>query len=79
MILHESGMLKGGIMHEVDPGDQAVIIGPSGPASDYARIHDRGGMAGRGKKVKIPQRRYLFLQDEDMEDIENFVREQIIS
>ena len=66
-------------MHEVDPGDNAVFVGPSGPASVYARIHDRGGMAGRGKKVKIPQRRYLFLQNEDREYIENFVREQVFS
>lgn len=25
----------------------------------YAQIHNEGGMAGRGKKVKIPQRQYM--------------------
>jgi phage virion morphogenesis protein len=77
MILHESGMLKGGIMHEVDSVDNAVFVGPSGPATVYARIHDRGGKAGRGKSVEIKQRRYLFLQDEDRECISDIVREQV--
>ena len=31
----------------------------------YARIHQLGGMAGRNKKVKIPARPYLLVQEED--------------
>lgn len=77
MILHEGGVLKGSIIHEAEPGEHAVYVGPGGPATDYARIHDRGGMAGRNKKVRIPQRRYLLLQPEDREDIEDFIKEQL--
>lgn len=32
----------------------------------YAAIHQFGGMAGRGRKVKIPARPYLVVQDEDL-------------
>jgi phage virion morphogenesis protein len=31
----------------------------------YARIHQLGGMAGRGRKVKIPARPYLVFRPED--------------
>jgi len=35
----------------------------------YAAIHHFGGMAGRGRKVKIPARPYMMLQDEDWEEM----------
>jgi len=35
----------------------------------YARIHQLGGIAGRGRKVEIPARPYLMVQDEDWSPI----------
>lgn len=35
----------------------------------YAAIHQMGGKAGRGGKVKIPARPFLMVQDEDWEVI----------
>jgi len=40
----------------------------------YARIHQLGGMAGRNKKVKIPARPYLLVQDEDWAPIGQCLR-----
>lgn len=37
----------------------------------YARIHQKGGMAGRGRKVKIPARPYLTITNQELADIEN--------
>ena len=50
-----------------------VIIGPDqaklGTNAKYARIHQLGGMAGRGRKVRIPARPFLLVQDEDWPEI----------
>ncbi|QPJ63713.1 MAG: phage virion morphogenesis protein [Candidatus Nitronauta litoralis] len=35
----------------------------------YAAIHNFGGKAGRGKKVDIPARPYLVLQDQDLDEM----------
>jgi phage virion morphogenesis protein len=40
----------------------------------YARIHQLGGMAGRNRKVKIPARPYLLVQDEDWAPIGQCLR-----
>jgi len=37
----------------------------------YSRIHQLGGMAGRGHKVKIPARPFLLVQDQDWGTIKN--------
>ena len=41
--------------------DRAVV----GTNVIYAAIHQFGGMAGRGRKVKIPARPFLLVQEED--------------
>lgn len=43
----------------------------------YARIHQLGGMAGRNKKVKIPARPYLLVQDEDWPQIKTRLIEHL--
>lgn len=48
--------LRGDIHYQVD--DTSVSIGTSGRIP-YAGIHQFGGMAGRGRKVRIPARPYL--------------------
>lgn len=44
---------------------------------EYARIHQFGGYAGRGRKVRIPARPYLGLTEEDLEEAEALLREWI--
>jgi phage virion morphogenesis protein len=77
MVLHESGMLKGGIMFWVK--GNAVYIGPSGPSLPYSRIQQKGGKAGRGGKVKIPARPYLVLHDEDSVYIKSLIRSELMN
>jgi phage virion morphogenesis protein len=48
-----------------------VIVGTK---KCYARIHQFGGMAGRNKKVKIPARPYLLVQEEDWKTIRDCLR-----
>jgi len=55
-ILRERGDLEGSIHFQAD--GTSVAIGSSG-SIPYAAIHQRGGMAGRGRKVAIPARPYL--------------------
>lgn len=40
---------------------------------EYARIHQLGGKAGRGRKVTIPARPYLMVQDEDWKPIKEAI------
>ena len=72
-ILQVSGQLASSISTPYD--DDTAIIGSN---LDYASIHQLGGDAGRGKKVKIPARPYLKPTDDDFEKIltetEKFLR-----
>lgn len=61
-ILVVSGELKR-ISTEVT--GKGVVWSPGAGASKYAAIQHFGGMAGKGKKTKIPGRQYLMLQEED--------------
>ena len=54
MILQDTGRLAASVHSR--HGDDYVVIGASAP---YARIHQLGGEAGRGRQVKIPARPYL--------------------
>ncbi len=44
----------------------------------YAAIHQFGGQAGRGRKVKIPAREYLLFQDEDVVEAKAVVMDHIL-
>jgi phage virion morphogenesis protein len=44
----------------------------------YAAIHQFGGKAGRGLKVIIPARPYLMIQDEDIVEIKEIVRDHVM-
>lgn len=50
--------LKASIQGEHDQHSVTIMAG-SGQSKNYAAIHQFGGMAGRGHKVKIPARPYL--------------------
>jgi len=43
----------------------------------YARIHHYGGMAGPGRKVKIPARPYMMIQDEDWAEMQDALSNHI--
>lgn len=62
-ILVEDGF-RGGLMGSLhdEPEADSVRVGTN---KIYAAIHHYGGMAGRGRKVKIPARPYMVIQDED--------------
>ena len=62
-ILREQGM-AGGLMGAINykPFSDKVVISAN---KVYAAIHHFGGKAGRGKKVTIPARPYMMVQDED--------------
>ena len=62
-ILREQGM-AGGLMGSVNykPFSDKVVISAD---KVYAAIHHFGGKAGRGRKVTIPARPYMMVQDED--------------
>ncbi len=65
-ILRESGDLEGSIHFQADR--DSVSIGSSGSIL-YAAIHQRGGQAGRGRKVTIPAREYLAMNKGDGLDL----------
>jgi phage virion morphogenesis protein len=64
-ILQESGGLARSITRHYDATSALV-----GTNSVYAAIHNFGGKAGRGRKVEIPARPFLSLDDDDEEDLE---------
>lgn len=63
-MLQRHGMQGGGLRSTIqeNPGDgEASIRAGLGSNLRYARIHQLGGKAGRGRKVTIPARPYLGL------------------
>lgn len=68
LILIQSARLRNSISSNV-AGTKAYI----GTNVKYARIHQMGGMAGRGKKVSIPARPFLGVSENDQEEIVRIV------
>lgn len=67
--LVDTGRLRNSISFSV--GESDVHVGSN---AEYARIHQLGGKAGRGRKVTIPARPYLGLSEEDRQEIEALVK-----
>lgn len=69
--LVDSGRLRDSVVAYSD-NDTALV----GTNMVYAAIHNFGGMAGRGRKVNIPQREFLTLTDQDkqglMDDVQDY-------
>ena len=63
-ILRQSGYLADKTAYNYD--DKGVEFGSD---AKYARLHQFGGNAGRGKKVKIPARPWLGIGDRDSEKL----------
>lgn len=72
--LIDKGDLRGSISSLAD-NDTAIV----GTNIVYAAIHNFGGMAGRGRKVKIPQREFLTLTDQDKQDLMDDVQDYFTS
>lgn len=62
--LLDKGRLRSSIVYEATP--QRVVVGTN---VVYAAIHQFGGQAGRGRKVCIPARAYLGINEEDIAEI----------
>src|SRR5690606_3182871 len=63
--LRDSGDLYDSITHQVKLGIGVRV----GVTRVYGRIHQQGGMAGRGRKVRIPARPYLGVSRQGAEEI----------
>ena len=71
-ILQDTAALKKSIHRRVT-GNILEI----GSALVYARIQQKGGQAGRGRRVRIPARPYLIFQDEDEREFFDMVEDRI--
>lgn len=72
-ILLDTGRLRDSITHRA--ARDSVTIGTN---VVYAAIHQLGGQAGRGRKVTIPARPFLGLDDADREDIPAILRRHLL-
>lgn len=72
-ILIKERILMGSLNHQETANSVEV-----GTNVVYAAIHNFGGQAGRGRKVKIPARPFLVVQDEDIDEIGREILEHIM-
>lgn len=68
---------RGGLMGSInyEATDSSVVFFANKP---YAAIHHYGGQAGPGRKVTIPARPYMMIQDEDWNEIKTALTEFLI-
>lgn len=71
-ILQVEGKLAASISTYYD-NDSAVI----GSNLEYAAIHQLGGQAGKNKSVEIPARPYLFLTEDDYNEIKHNIEKYL--
>ena len=64
--LTDTGRLRGSIAHALTDGGRAVEVGSN---VLYAAIHQFGGRAGRGRRVTLPVRPYLGIDERDRANI----------
>ena len=70
--LVDTSQLRGSITHEA--ARDSVTVGTN---VIYAAIHQLGGKAGRGKKVTIPERAFLGINDDDAAEIGDILAEHL--
>ena len=68
--LTDTGRLRGSMAHVVGDGGRMVEVGSS---VVYAAIHQLGGRAGKGRRVRIPARPYLGIDERDRDAIARIV------
>lgn len=72
-ILQDQRHLYDSVHPEVVPGVGFTV----GVAKTYGRIHQLGGMAGRGRKVKIEARPYLGVSEEGGQELVAIMRDHL--
>jgi phage virion morphogenesis protein len=72
-ILVDTARLKNSI--KIKASSDRVVVGSN---VIYAAIHHFGGMACRGKKVKIPARPFMMVQDEDWKEINSVAADYLL-
>jgi len=70
--LRDRGHLYGSLSYSASHSQVAV-----GTNRAYARIHQMGGQAGRGRQVTIPARPFLGLNEENRQEIGRIVNDHI--
>lgn len=79
-VLQQSGALRNSIGTEFG-ADYAKVGVQKGLASKYAAIHQFGGQAGRGRKIKIEPRPFLSITEADegkiVSEMNNYLRRVI--
>lgn len=70
--LADTGRLMQSIDYATTP-DSVMVGSIVGSNVAYARIHQMGGKAGRGRKVSIPARPYLGVSEEDKEEVQAII------
>lgn len=79
-ILQMDGILRMSIQnHGAEWGKDSAGVSVGGSNMKYAAIHNFGGMAGRGRKVEIPQRQFLGFNDDDIEYALDSIKDWIIT
>jgi phage virion morphogenesis protein len=76
-ILQEKGE-RGGLLGTLNYSVSNNMVSLGSP-SPHARIHQLGGKAGRGRKVKIPARPYLGVSKADAENFQEIISDHILS
>ena len=71
--LRDTGRLMNSLTREATQTEARV-----GTNVVYAAIHNFGGKAGRGRKVTIPQREFMVIPDEEIEDIQDLLQNWIV-
>lgn len=64
------------VLRSASGGGFSIGIRPGSQADKYARIHQFGGYAGRGNKVRIPARRYLGIGKADAVAVRRMMRRE---
>ena len=79
--LVNQGILKASITHKILNGNTVEVgtnvIDSAQNRESYARIHNYGGRAGRGKKVKIPKREFFGISDTNEMEINEIVERRL--
>ncbi|MEC4804747.1 MAG: phage virion morphogenesis protein [Jaaginema sp. PMC 1079.18] len=71
-ILQQDGDLRTSIAYQATNRDVSI-----GTNRVYGAIHQFGGMAGRGRRVRIPPRPYLGVDDADRAEIVEIIEEHL--
>jgi phage virion morphogenesis protein len=71
--LVNKGRLRGSIGYEASP-DQIVV----GSNVVYARIHQLGGETGRGHAVTLPERPYIGISEDDIDEARAILSDHLI-